>query len=128
MATQPLPSSRSPSWGEFNMASGEKSTWLHNLCLLRVPMGRSIWLHNRHFLGVPKVERDQYGDIPPTLWVPHSPQRSIWRQFPAFPRVHIGVRNKYHDIAPTFLGFPQWEEINIATHYLLSWAPHCGGK
>ena len=182
-----------PWWGEINMATsplpsqgshgGEKSTWLHHPCLLRVPMvGRnqygyitpafsgfpwwgeinmatsplpsqgshggekSTWLHHPCLLRVPMVGRNQHGYINPAFsgfpwWgeinmatspLPsrgsHGGEKSIWLHQPCLLRVPMVGRNQYGYITPAFSGFPWWGEINMATSTLPSQGSHGGEK
>ena len=117
--------SGSPKRGEINMATappaswgprgGERSTWLHHLCLLRVP----------------EEGRNQYGYITPAFsgspwWGeiymatsllpsrgPHGGEKSIWLHHPCLLGVPMVGRNEYGYITPAFSGSSWWGEINL---------------
>ena len=125
-------SSGSAWWGNINMVAspvpsrgphaGERSIWLHQPWLLRVPMvGKD---QNGYmtpaFLGVPIVGKDQYAYISPTFsgsawWGninmiaspvpsrgPHSGERSIWLHHRCPLRVPMVGKHQYGCITPAF--------------------------
>ena len=74
-----------------------------------------MWLHIPHNLGVPMVERKQYG-----LTTATSSRYSWWGgsrwlhdRWPF--GVPIVGRNRYGCITRAFLGPPWWRGINVAT-------------
>ena len=67
-----------PSWGSPNKG-GQNQKWIHNPCLLRVPMpgkDRYGYVTPCH-RGVPIVGKDQHGYINPAFsWVPNMGTKS----------------------------------------------------
>ena len=110
----------SPWWGEINMATqplpsrgphgGERSIWLHNPCLLRVPMvGADQYGYiTPAFLGSPWWGEINMATQPLPSWGPRGGERSIWLHNPCLLRVPMVGRDQYGYITLAFLGSPWW--------------------
>ena len=128
----------SPWWGEIKMATsplpsrglhgGEKSIWLHHLCLLGVPMvGRNQYGYiTSAFSGSPWWGEINMATSTLPSQGPHGGEKSIWLHLPYLLGVPMVGRNQNGYITPAFSGSPWWGDINMATGPLPSRVPHCG--
>ena len=99
--------SGSPWWGEINMATSPLPSW--------GPHGgeRSIWLHHLCLLGSAQWGEINMATSPLPSRGPHSGEESIWVHNPCLLGVPMVGRNQYGDITPAFSGSPWWGEINL---------------